>query len=81
MRFAIRFTRNLAARVARPERRRVRHTHQFAGQSGVRLNQARQLRRIGGLLSGELGQLRANARHGRNVLRPCQGLAQEGMRR
>ncbi len=66
---------------SRPQHRGIRHAHDFAGERRVGLNQARQLRRIGRLLRGELRELRANARQRRDVLRRGQGLAQELVRR
>jgi len=59
--------------------RRIRHAHQLTRQRGIRLNQPRKRDGIGGILRGELGQLRADARHGRNILRIGQRFAQEGV--
>ena len=65
----------------RPQRRRIRDSHDLARERRVGLNQARQLRRIGRLLRGELGELCAYARQGRDGLRTGQGLAQVVARR
>jgi hypothetical protein len=60
---------------ARPQRGGVRDAHDLAGKDWIGLNQPRQLRGVGGLLSRELGELCADPRQRRNRLRSVQGFA------